>query len=396
MCHAGIFWFNYAEMEIEPPPGMAFDNVSGFVWATAGAAISSGTCNPGGVDTDAIGDVDPFCIIGLTAEATLNQQAFARATASSCFIALGSHSISWWGAAHGEVQGKHCVPAGASGAAYGFTAWFTLSGSGTLVLPPPVCPTEQAGPPSNSRRVTATLICADDGSNVYTSSSALISYGQLTHTICGQGMEIAPGSYSLTTVTITIEDILDDVTGDGRFNQLDVDFLAGIVGTPAALDPAYSRHDRYSDPEDSTSWGVDDQDIMILQCFVDAGLSAGLLGDADGSGDLGCNDITVTVGQPFARESFPSAFYKVELDADLDGVNDGDDTEAVHTELRTVEPANFHFDDAINFFDQAAYNALFNAQDPRADIFPVGSPDGIFNFFDLFQFAHYQNNPACP
>lgn len=40
-------------------------------------------------------------------------------------------------------------------------------------------------------------------------------------------------------------------------------------------------------------------------------------------------------------------------------------------------------DGILNFFDISTFIALFNAQDPQADFFPVAAGDGLFNFFDL-------------
>lgn len=365
------------------------------MYATAAAAVAGGTCHPGGVATDADADIDEWC--AFASAHTVGPVLFsAHAEAQSCFKSVSPTLVEWIGFASGDGRGDHCKPAVSTGGSYGFTLWISLSGSGTMTLPPPTCPSEQLRATGNSRRVTATLLCVNDGTTNLISSSAVISYGGISSTECGTELNIPSGSYALRTVTLTIEDALDDVTGDGRFNQDDVDFLAGIVGTPAAQDPAYARFDRYADPADLPTIGVDDEDVMILQCFVDAGLSAGYLGDANASGSLDCNDIDVTLIQAFAGEAFPSSSYKVELDADLDGVNDGIDVDQVEIALRAVEPANFHFDESVNFFDQAAYLALFNNQDLRADIYPAGTPDGLLNFFDLSLFAHYLSNPMCP
>jgi hypothetical protein len=46
----------------------------------------------------------------------------------------------------------------------------------------------------------------------------------------------------------------------------------------------------------------------------------------------------------------------------------------------------------LNFFDLAAFIALFNAGDPAADL---AAPFGVFNFFDLAAYvASY--NVGCP
>ena len=55
-------------------------------------------------------------------------------------------------------------------------------------------------------------------------------------------------------------------------------------------------------------------------------------------------------------------------------------------------PADLNADGLLNFFDVAAYIALYNANDPAADL---AAPFGILNFFDLAAYiASY--NAGCP
>ena len=57
------------------------------------------------------------------------------------------------------------------------------------------------------------------------------------------------------------------------------------------------------------------------------------------------------------------------------------------TDADLAEPAG-----VFNFFDLAAYLALFNANDPAADL---AAPFGVLNFFDVAGFiAAY--NAGCP
>jgi hypothetical protein len=49
-------------------------------------------------------------------------------------------------------------------------------------------------------------------------------------------------------------------------------------------------------------------------------------------------------------------------------------------------------DGLLNFFDLSAYLALFNAQDPAADL---AAPFGVFNFFDLSAYLDLYN-AGCP
>lgn len=49
-------------------------------------------------------------------------------------------------------------------------------------------------------------------------------------------------------------------------------------------------------------------------------------------------------------------------------------------------PADMNFDAALDFFDLAEFLRLYNAEDPAADLFPIGNGDQIFNFYDLSTF----------
>lgn len=52
-------------------------------------------------------------------------------------------------------------------------------------------------------------------------------------------------------------------------------------------------------------------------------------------------------------------------------------------------------DGVLNFFDLSTFISYFNDQNPLADFFPVGAPDGLFNFFDLSTFIS-DFNAGCP
>ncbi len=203
---------------------------------------------------------------------------------------------------------------------------------------------------------------------------------------------LSPGVHNMVMASMSVEDTEDDVTGDGRFNQADVDFLSSLVGTPDATDPAYARFDIVRDPNSSAYDGIQDIEIAIFQALVDTGLTSGYLGDADGDGLLTCADLALALAQPFAGEAFPSSSYSVRLDANLDGINDATDKAAVGIALLEVEPANFHFDGNMNSFDLYAFMALYTAEDPLADMAP---PYGVFNFFDLDAFLDAFDSPEC-
>lgn len=61
-------------------------------------------------------------------------------------------------------------------------------------------------------------------------------------------------------------------------------------------------------------------------------------------------------------------------------------------DTRPACPADLNTDGILNFFDLAAYLALFSAGDPAADL---AAPFGVLNFFDLGEYlAHF--NAGCP
>jgi hypothetical protein len=55
-------------------------------------------------------------------------------------------------------------------------------------------------------------------------------------------------------------------------------------------------------------------------------------------------------------------------------------------------PADFNGDGVLNFFDFSMFIALYNDEDPRADLAP---PFGVFNFFDVSAFISLYNQ-GCP
>jgi hypothetical protein len=52
-------------------------------------------------------------------------------------------------------------------------------------------------------------------------------------------------------------------------------------------------------------------------------------------------------------------------------------------------------DGILNFFDISTFVSLYNAQDPAADFFPAAGGDGNFNFFDISTFIG-EYNAGCP
>lgn len=228
------------------------------------------------------------------------------------------------------------------------------------------------------------LLCLPDGP-VF---SEVVSIGGLSTSNCASGtVTLDPGSFDIDFISISIEDAVHDVTGDGRFNQDDVDFLSvNVVGTAIATDPLYT--DRFDFLGDGT---VNNDDIDILQCFIDACLDARRIGDVNCDNAVDCSDLLLAGTQPFAGEAFTGNVYQVGFDIDLDGDNDATDKEAIRDRMLQLEPANFNLDNALDFFDTSAFLALFAAQDPRADM----NGDGNFDFFDTSAFLTALANPNC-
>lgn len=284
------------------------------------------------------------------------------------------------------------VGAGAAGAE------LVLSSAGQFVIT--VLDLSPWGSSSIERLVSCAIVCIE-GSLV--AFAAETSVNQIVNSTTMAATGVDSGTRSISAVHFKIMDAHHDLTGDGRFNQADIDVLQSIIGTPAAMSTEFAKFDFINAASLAEDDGVQQDEVDLLQCFVDAGLSSGLLGDANQNGQLDCGDIALAFSHfnnydsanNLFVETFPNSDYLVELDADLDGDNDQDDYVLVIAALRHVEPANFFFDDVLNFFDTNAFLALYNASDPRADIYPVGNPDGNFNFFDLNQFASYFANPKC-
>lgn len=183
-----------------------------------------------------------------------------------------------------------------------------------------------------------------------------------------------------------------DLTGDGRFSEADLFQLEDMISNED-----YNENFDF----DGDSVLTLDRDASILEALLSVGAGSGLLGDGDGNGVLDCNDITAAVAHTFGsaviasptvQDGGPSNGYKVEFDADLDGDNDATDRVAVRDALLAVEPANYVLDNVLNIFDYQEFIALYNAQDPRADL---AAPFGTYNIFDINAFTAYYNTPNC-
>ena len=373
----GMFTFR-----IEASQGTTFTVTSHTVWTSAAV---SWACLDFDTPCELDADADA-CVDLLSCETNIwagdqGCEAGTSAYVESEFGALGPTRIEWFGeyqAIGGGSQGCENALCGA-GIGLGFQVEFTASGD--FMIEPPDCPLYIPGftPPSVGREVTTNIICLPSGPV----ASSLIQHGNLAVQSCGSSASVSGGSYYISGFTLIINDQSDDVTGDARFNQDDVDFLSSIAPTTS---PTYT--DRFDQDGDGD---VDGADIAIYQCFVDACLDARRLGDSDCDNDVDCDDLTAVLAQPFAGEDFTGSTYKVGFDADLDGDNDAADRAVMRDVFLAVEPANFILDGDLNFFDYSEWLALYTAQDPRADL----NNDGQFDFFDYSAWQGAYNNPNC-
>jgi len=357
------------------------------VWANASAWIDIKQSKEFpeciGSQYDADFDAAKFSAVALAVvgcDGTSGQESYQDSQSLSFFDSITGQEITWYGTwrAIGREALGDIVACYASGS-YGASVSFTVDGA--FDITPPTCPFPVSG---EGRIVTANIYCLPSGPL----ASYAVSHGLLNKTHCiATPITLGSGTYDLELVTLTISDLEHDSTGDFRFNQDDIDFLASsVVGMALATDPLYV--DRFDYDANGV---IESDDIEILQCFVDACLDARRIGDADCDNDIDCNDLLIAATQPFAGELFTGSVYKVGFDVDLDGDNDAADKAAISDLMLQLEPANFAFDGSLNYLDTSEFLALYSSQDPRADM----NGDGTFNFLDTSAFLSALGNPNC-
>jgi len=198
-----------------------------------------------------------------------------------------------------------------------------------------------------------------------------------TISACNNGSTIRPILFDFS------DDDLD-VDGDGRFNEEDTSALYLLEGS--------------NDPDLLRSWDFDEDneidadDTACLQELVDAGLSAGLLGDHNQDGVVDCRDTDGTIGVApsyfHTTHDMGGAQYQIELDADLDGDIDGDDKTAVYW---ATCRADFNMDGVVNTQDFLAFGNAWAASDPSAD----SNGDGTVNTQGYIQFLGLHAAGGC-
>lgn len=127
------------------------------------------------------------------------------------------------------------------------------------------------------------------------------------------------GNHEIITLKFLYDNDHMDVDGSGRFNGDDVDELDSYL---ESTDPELLERFDFN-----SSGDIDQEDVDVLAALVDAGLHAGVFGDALGNnGTVDCPS-PMWAGPAFGY-TLGQAGYKITLDFDLDGDTDSVDEAA--------------------------------------------------------------------
>lgn len=127
------------------------------------------------------------------------------------------------------------------------------------------------------------------------------------------------GNHEIITLKFLYDNDHMDVDGSGRFNGDDVDELESYL---ESTDPELLERFDFN-----SSGDIDQEDVDVLEALVDAGLHAGVFGDALGNnGTVDCPS-PMWAGPAFGY-TLGQAGYKITLDFDLDGDTDSVDEAA--------------------------------------------------------------------
>jgi hypothetical protein len=187
------------------------------------------------------------------------------------------------------------------------------------------------------------------------------------------------GQVRVEQTLLTFRDNAFDVNGDGRFNAADAAALAAMLGLPAV--GALQRWDFDGDGF------IGSGDVETLQGLLDAGLDAGIFGDANGDGRLTCRDIAAA--QPSWGASAGQPHYNIRLDYNLDGCLNQIDLDAFNL-LAFFAEADANEDGMVDLNDFLVYLNWYVAGDRRADF----NDDGVVDFDDYLVFLNAFNSPV--
>lgn len=127
------------------------------------------------------------------------------------------------------------------------------------------------------------------------------------------------GNHEIITLKFLYDNDHMDVDESGRFNAADVDELESYL---ESTDPELLERFDFN-----SSGDIDQEDVDVLDALVDAGLHAGVFGDALGdNGTVDCP--TMMWAGPVFGYTLGQANYKITLDYDLDGDTDSADEAA--------------------------------------------------------------------
>lgn len=243
---------------------------------------------------------------------------------------------------------------------------------------------------SESTAVCAYVCCTPNGQIV----SGLILNPNTGMLEFEQTIDLPVGTTPVSATTINFNDEAFDLDGDGRLSQLDVDLLQALIGTQVSGDyfevsgnPASPLTLRRFDF--NANGIIDTSDVATLRLLVDCGLAAGILGDMDGDGQPTCDDWVLVDPFPLGR-TVEDAEYRIELDADLDGLLDATDESAVRDAIALAadltgssDPNSLQFgvpDGIVDAEDFFYYQTIFAVGNPDADL----NHDGVLDATDFF------------
>ncbi|MBL4697665.1 MAG: hypothetical protein JKX70_02410 [Phycisphaerales bacterium] len=380
--------FSEMQFTIRAGENTSFNIFSQSSSGSAIAAIQPGDCSPecSGVDLDV--QVDSITGPGTT----LVEFGVVVADGGTCQASVGilsqafssSSLISVVGRVTGSGSGDHCtllcILGGSASSEVNYEIIVDNGGTGSVDIDfPNDCLFAFSSNANTPRTVTANIICIDgpNGTTIIPSSSTQI--GLAVVQACAGTVPASPGVYGMSSIFISITDSIHDVTGDGRFNVEDLNFLQGILGTPDAFNAQYTNLFDYNQDGE-----VDQIDVDRIGKFIDAGLSSGLFGDTNQDGVVDCCDLDGYDSIFGSTFNSANTVYIAELDWDLDGDIDAVDQVEFNN---TACASDLNDDHVINFFDISLFLSLFDAGSLTVDF----NGDGVLNFFDISIFLSAQN-----
>lgn len=178
-----------------------------------------------------------------------------------------------------------------------------------------------------------------------------------------------PGVHELKLTKLTFTDAVLDVDGSGRFNQLDVLALGGMIDPNAPSDP--NNPDPNTAAWDLNASGcIDEGDIAVMDWLVDLGLDSGIFADLDRNGEVDCDDLE-GVDQHFGWDLDDDG-YRIQLDENLDGETDDWDR---HWVYQAVLQGDVDADGDVDIADLSALMDAYGSCDGQGAFNPYADVD---------------------